>query len=170
MDTLVGKRLQLYKLTDRDGYTMRDTNPTFWEVGTVHTKPSVNFPELCTDQVFHAFIDPIIAVLLSHTCVKFDINTMRLFEAEGVVVAEEWRWSKVGVFELKITKELTLPTKEELLTFIGGVNTCKCSLCIENLERLNTRENIPYSCVVAALELMLDSSPRKLVTPKELTV
>jgi hypothetical protein len=150
---------------------MRNKNPTLWEVGTVHTKPPVNFPELCTDQVFHAFIHPVVAVILSPGFINFDINTMRLFEAEGVVVAEDCMWGKVGVFELKITKELALPKKEELLTFMKQVTRCGCSECEENWKELiGTESIIAYSGIVLKLEAMFDDNIKRLVTPKELTV
>jgi hypothetical protein len=105
-DNFIGKKMKLYKLTDKCGRTRPGyPNETFWSVGDHKVKTPVENPKLCSEDVFHAFLHPLLALNLFFALTDFDWSTMRLFEAEGVVVAQD-KLFKVGVFELKITKEI----------------------------------------------------------------
>jgi hypothetical protein len=100
--------MQLYKLTDIDGYTRRgQRGETHWAEGTVVSKEPVDNPELCTDQVVHAYTNPTLALLFNpiHACLE---DPFLLWEAEGDVVAQDWV-DKVGVFGLKIARAMPLP-------------------------------------------------------------
>lgn len=97
---------KLIKLTDRN---MRTHDGSFqWELGKKHeVEPGKRGTILCTNQVFHAYRDVDMALLLNpmHACIP--ASELRIFEAEGQVVAEEW--DKVGTHELTLIKELTIP-------------------------------------------------------------
>ena len=92
----------LYKLTDTKGQTKYGTQ---WGVGVTHNKPVVANPTLCSDEVLHAYTSPLLAVLMNPAHAAFSVP--RLWEAIGEVVVSDG--TKVGVFQLTTTKEISLP-------------------------------------------------------------
>mgnify|MGYP001609670390 CR=1 FL=1 len=50
--------MKLYKLTDRKGQTQNETQ---WGEGITHTAAGSG-TTLCTDNVIHAYVDPLLAV------------------------------------------------------------------------------------------------------------
>lgn len=97
---------KLYKVTDRHGKTGSTYNRELqWGAGITHTAKGIG-TELCTDDVIHAYEDPLIAVLL--TPVHHDCVDHRLWEAEGEVVAREGQL-KCGVKTLTTMREISIP-------------------------------------------------------------
>ncbi len=107
---LIGKESILYKLTDKDGYTRRyETNQTLWMVGLRQTIDSVydGYNDLCSPNVFHAYLDPHLALIFNPLHAGFNDNSMRLFKAKGTVVAVDGI-EKVGVKSLEPIEELAV--------------------------------------------------------------
>ena len=100
---------KLYKLTDEQGRTRAgEDNELTWAVGVAH-KTAGTGTRLCTADVIHAYEHPLIAVLMNPVHADFDPATMRLFVAEGEIVAREVQL-KCGVHALKIVEEIAVPT------------------------------------------------------------
>ena len=100
---------KLYKLTDEQGRTRaRHDNELTWTVGVEH-RTACKGTRLCTADVIHAYEHPLIAVLMNPVHADFNPNTMRLFVAEGEIVAREGQL-KCGVHALKIVEEIAVPT------------------------------------------------------------
>lgn len=100
---------KLYKLTDEQGRTRAgEDNELTWAVGVEH-KTAGTGSRLCTADVIHAYEHPLIAVLMNSLHADFNPTTMRLFVAEGEIVAREVQL-KCGVHALKIVEEITVPT------------------------------------------------------------
>jgi hypothetical protein len=101
--------MRLYKLTDAQGRTRAGyDNELTWAVGVTHTAKGKG-TELCTDGVIHAYEHPLLAVLLNPIHANFNPATMRLFAAEGEIVAREGQL-KCGVKSLTIVEEIPVPT------------------------------------------------------------
>ena len=93
---------KLYKLTDSNGNTQ---NNTHWEVGVTRSVTSCDNPQLCTNQVIHAYKNINLAFLLNPSHANF--KNPLVFECNGEIVVEDY--GKVGCFSLKITKKLYTP-------------------------------------------------------------
>lgn len=92
---------KLYKLTDEHGRTRAgEDNELTWAVGVEH-KTAGTGTRLCTADVIHAYEHPLIAVLMNPVHAMFNPATMRLFVAEGEIVAREGQL-KCGVHALKV--------------------------------------------------------------------
>lgn len=99
---------KLYKLTDEQGRTRAgEDNELTWAVGVEH-KTAGTGTQLCTADVIHAYEHPLIAVLMNPIHADFNPATMRLFVAEGKIVARDGQL-KCGVHALKIVEELPVP-------------------------------------------------------------
>ena len=105
--------MRLYKVTDREGYTR---NRTIWRVGSVKAKAAwQRKPHLCSQDVYHAFWHPDVALLLLPNYVSFETITIaeprgrlvHLFAVEGT--PEVVDAVKVGSWKLKVTEEIALP-------------------------------------------------------------
>lgn len=94
--------MKLYKLTNEDMTTYMGFR---WEAGVRMSKPFKPSPELCSEDVFHAYKDPNLALLFNTS--HAGIEKPLLWEAEGEVCCEDF--SKVGCFELTLLRELKLP-------------------------------------------------------------
>ena len=70
--------MNLWKLTDEHDQTQGKTQ---WGLGITHTAPGTG--ELCGSGWIHAYIDPVLAVLLNP--IHANIKEPHLWEAEGVV-------------------------------------------------------------------------------------
>ena len=100
---------KLYKLTDEQGRTRAGKdNELTWAVGVEH-KTTGTGTRLCTADVIHAYEHPLIAVLMNPVHADLNPATMRLFVAEGEIVAREGQL-KCGVHALKIVEEIAVPT------------------------------------------------------------
>lgn len=100
---------KLYKLTDAQGRTRAgEDNELTWAVGVEH-KTAGTGTRLCTSDVIHAYEHPLIAVLMNPAHARFNPTTMRLFVAEGEIVAREGQL-KCGVHTLKVVEEILVPT------------------------------------------------------------
>ena len=100
---------KLYKLTDEQGRTRAGKdNELTWAVGVEHKTASTG-TRLCTADVIHAYEHPLIAVLMNPVHADFNPTTMRLFVAEGEIVAREGQL-KCGVYALRIVEEIAVPT------------------------------------------------------------
>ena len=99
---------KLYKLTDEQGRTRAgEDNELTWAVGVEHRTAGMG-TRLCTADVIHAYEHPLIAVLMNPVHADFDPARMRLFVAEGNIVAREGQL-KCGVHALKIVEEIHVP-------------------------------------------------------------
>ncbi len=100
---------KLYKLTDAQGRTRAgEDNELTWAVGVTH-KTAGTGTRLCSSDVIHAYEHPLLAVLLNPIHADFTSTTMRLFVAEGEVVARDGQL-KCGVHALKVVEEIPVPT------------------------------------------------------------
>ena len=118
---------KLYKLTDEQGRTQAgEDNELTWAVGVEH-KTTGTGTRLCTADVIHAYEHPLIAVLMNPVHAMFNPATMRLFVAEGNIVAREGQL-KCGVHALKIVEEIPVPvlTTEQRVKF---AILCTKSVC-----------------------------------------
>ena len=109
---------KLYKLTDEQGRTRAgEDNELTWAVGVEHRTAGMG-TRLCTADVIHAYEHPLIAVLMNPVHADFDPAKMRLFVAEGEIVAREGQL-KCGVHALKIVEEIHVPvlTTEQRVKF-----------------------------------------------------
>ena len=109
---------KLYKLTDEQGRTRAgEDNELKWAVGVEH-KTAGTGSRLCTADVIHAYEHPLIAVLMNSLHADFNPTTMRLFVAEGEIIAREGQL-KCGVHALKIVEEIPVPvlTAEQRVKF-----------------------------------------------------
>ena len=92
----------LIKLTKTNGTTKGGYH---WAVGTTHSLPAKDNPQLCSRDVFHAYESAEVAAFLRHI---HDYNgDVLAWEAEGDVVVRDA--TKVGVFSLTVTGEAELP-------------------------------------------------------------
>ena len=99
---------KLYKLTDEQGRTRAgEDNELTWAVGVAHRTAGMG-TRMCTADVIHAYEHPLIAVLMNTVHARFNPATMRLFVAEGNIVAREGQL-KCGVHALKIVEEIHVP-------------------------------------------------------------
>jgi len=109
---LIGKESVLYKLTDKDGYTRRyETNQTLWMVGLSRSIDPIynDSNELCSPAVFHAYLDPYLALMFNHLHAGFSQTHMRMFKVKGVIAAVDGI-EKVGAKHLDVLEELAVPT------------------------------------------------------------
>ena len=109
---------KLYKLTDNLGRTRAgEDNELTWAVGVEH-KTAGTGTQLCTADVIHAYEHPLIAVLMNPVHADLNPAKMRLFVAEGEIVACEGQL-KCGVHALKIVEEIPVPvlTTEQRVKF-----------------------------------------------------
>ena len=109
---------KLYKLTDAQGRTRAgEDNELTWAVGVTHKTVSTG-TRLCSSDVIHAYEHPLIAVLINPIHADFNPATMRLFAAEGEIVAREGQL-KCGVHALTVVEEIPVPvlTTEQRVKF-----------------------------------------------------
>ena len=84
---------------------METYNNTSWKLGETKTLPKVDSPTLCTHDVFHAYANPNLALLLNP--IHADFDNPRMFEVTGEVCVSDW--GKVGMFEQTLVCEIPLP-------------------------------------------------------------
>jgi len=94
--------MQLYKLTDSEGYTK---NNTHWSVGTTHSLEVKLNPQLCSRDVLHAYTSPLLAALMYPAHIDFK-NTL-CFTVDGEIAVTDG--TKVGCFSLTVTGTFVLP-------------------------------------------------------------
>jgi hypothetical protein len=94
--------MQLYKLTDSEGYTR---NNTHWDVGVTHSLEVKLNPQLCSRDVLHAYTSPLLAALMypAHT----DFTNPLCFTVDGEIAVTDG--TKVGCFSLTVTGTFELP-------------------------------------------------------------
>jgi hypothetical protein len=96
--------MKLYKLTD---YFFETRGNTRWGEGIKHSVPTKSHPEICTSDVIHAYRYMNLGLLANQLGYDAAFVAPKLFEAEGMIVAE--RDNRVGVFKLTTTKQLDIP-------------------------------------------------------------
>ena len=115
--------MKLYKLTDQKYQTK---NSTQWGENIEHVASGEG--ELCSSGFLHAYLDPLLAVLLNP--IHANIENIVLWEAEGEVAKED-HGLKVGCTKLKTIKVIPLPkiTIEQKIKF--GI-LCALEVCKED--------------------------------------
>jgi hypothetical protein len=102
----------LYKLTNADDQTRGETQ---WGEGVEHTADGGG--ELCTAAWIHAYVDPVLAVLMDpiHGC--FLDSDAHLWECDGDVGVDDG--TKVGCTRLKTLRRIPIPevTTEQRVRF-----------------------------------------------------
>jgi len=96
----------LYKLTDEQGNTRKNTH---WDVGTKHEvrrELRICTHPLCTSSYIHAYENPLVAVLMNPIHANFKAPI--LWRAVGWVSRREGEL-KCGCFSLRIIEKLPLP-------------------------------------------------------------
>ena len=89
--------MRLYKLTDADGVTGRRHKKTTWIPCFVSPLLSGK-GRMCGPGFYHAYAHPLVAVFCNPMHVGFDEATMRLWEVEGEIAADDGL--KVGCRQL----------------------------------------------------------------------
>ena len=137
--------MKLYKLTDQAGKT-RDA--TFWEVGTTRTLPTKENPSLYSADVFRAYRNPNLALLLNP--IQANFKNPRLWEIEGKICVEDE--GKVGCFGQTVTAGLPLPEwyKDGLIRKM--VQVAFVVLCAEEYFKNKPTTEVAESAVEAAVE------------------
>src|SRR3970040_1858830 len=93
-----------YKLTDENGQTYGGTS---WVVGRTNAIPVFDqHPVLCTSGVFHAYHDPLVAVLVNP--IHADIRNPRMFQVECSEIVVDDRL-KCGTYKMRPVRELDVP-------------------------------------------------------------
>ena len=120
--------MKLYKLTDSTYQTHNGT--AIWGKGATNSvKTRVDKPQLCTNEVIHAYRNSNLALLLNP--IHAGINKPVLWEAEGEVVVEDW--GKTGGYELTTVKRLPLPEWYKKKTLRKRVQILFAILCAESV-------------------------------------
>lgn len=122
-------RMKLYKLTDQNGNTQNNTN---WIPKTTHEKQSCSNPELCSANVYHAYTNANLALLLNP--IHADISNPRMFECSGDIVVSDW--GKVGCFKMTSKKELQMPAWYTNQKTRKQVQVMFAVLCAESVLRV----------------------------------
>ena len=151
---------KLYKLTDYLGRTRAgEDNELTWAVGVEH-KTAGTGRRLCTADVIHAYEHPLIAVLMNPVHAMFNPATMRLFVAEGEVVARDA--FNCGVHSLKITEEISIPTLPlefmVLLAIWAARHTCLDDSWNQWAENWLNNQNRSEKAAAGALDVSIKSS------------
>lgn len=110
--------MKLYKLTDYNGKTRAgEDNELQWGPGATHTAKGKG-TALCSPDLIHAYQHPLLGVIMNPMHADFQNDNMRMWEAEGEVVAKEGQL-KCGVKTLTTLREIPVPviTKEQLVEF-----------------------------------------------------
>ena len=121
--------MKLYKLTDQNGNTQNNTN---WIPKTTHEKQSCSNPELCSANVYHAYTNANLALLLNP--IHADISNPRMFECSGDIVVSDW--GKVGCFKMTSKKELQMPAWYTNQKTRKQVQVMFAVLCAESVLRV----------------------------------
>jgi len=121
--------MKLYKLTDQNGNTQNETN---WIPKITHEKQSCSNPELCSANVYHAYTNANLALLLNP--IHADISSPRMFECSGDIAVSDW--GKVGCFKITSKKELHLPTWYTNQETRKQVQVMFAILCAESVLRV----------------------------------
>ena len=110
----------LIKLTKTDGTTQGGYH---WDVGTTHSLPPKDNPQLCSKDVLHAYESAEVAAFMRH--IHNYNGDVLAWTAEGDVVVKDA--AKVGVFRLTITgaAELPQPTIKQTVLF-----ACFCAQAV----------------------------------------
>ena len=95
--------MKLFKLTEQDDTTYHKL--TLWGENVTHKKISKESPQLCSNDVLHAYSNVNLAFLLNP--IHANIISPKLWEAAGEVVCEDF--GKVGCFKLTTLRELVIP-------------------------------------------------------------
>ena len=98
----------LYKLIGPNGWARPVEDVELTWTADLRTNTLEKGTHLCASPLFHAHEHPLIAVLMNPIQAHFDPVTMRLFVAEGEIVACEGQL-KCGVFSLEIIEEIPVP-------------------------------------------------------------
>ena len=98
----------LYKLIGPNGWARPVEDVELTWTADLHTNTLEKGTHLCASPLFHAHEHPLIAVLMNPIQARFNPTTMRLFVAEGEIVACEGQL-KCGVFSLEIIEEIPVP-------------------------------------------------------------
>ena len=93
--------MKLYKLTDGKNQTM---NGTQWGENVTHTADGKS-TELCNEHWLHAYVDPVLAVMMAPAHVSY--SQTKMWEAEGTVGLE--KTDKVGCTSLMTVREIPIP-------------------------------------------------------------
>ena len=97
--------MKLYKMTDKNSKTRTGhPNETQWGENVTH-KAEGTGTELCSEDVIHAYRDPVQAVMMNP--IHANIDNPQLWECEGDVVAGDS--TKVGCKELTTLKKIPVP-------------------------------------------------------------
>ncbi len=95
--------MNLYKLTDENYKTFNNTK---WEIGKTNSLPFCKNPPLCSYNVFHAYKNLNLGLLLNPIHANF--KNFKILLCEGEIKVEEW--GKIGTFKLTPIKEIEIPS------------------------------------------------------------
>ena len=143
--------MKIYKLTNQNGNTQNNTN---WIPKTTHEKQSCDNPELCSADVYHAYTNANLALLLNP--IHADISNPRMFECSGDIVVSDW--GKVGCFKMTSKKELQMPTWYTNRETRKQVQVMFAILCAESVlhvyETYNSTDSRPRQAIEAAKDYL----------------
>ncbi len=142
--------MKLIKLTDEKMTTYNDME---WIVGEAYSKEPCNNPELCTSEVFHAYTNLNLALLLNPIHANYD--TFRIFEAEGDIVVSDY--GKVGTFDLTLTNEVDIPEWYTDLDSRHKIQVLFAVMCAESVIHIYEQysdDDRPRKAIEAAKEYL----------------
>ena len=99
---------ELYKLVGDRGWAKPVEDVELTWTADLRANTLEKGTHLCASPVFHAHEHPLIAVLMNPIQARLNPATMRLFVAEGEIVARDGQL-KCGVFSLEIIEEIPVP-------------------------------------------------------------
>ena len=94
--------MKLYKLTDENNKTHGGMS---WKIGKTNKVKKCGNPQLCTENVIHAYRDINLALIFNPR--HANIDKPNIYECEGKIVVEDY--GKCGVFNLTPIKKLRYP-------------------------------------------------------------
>ena len=144
--------MKLYKLTEQDGTTHNKSMS--WEVGITNHVMEKDNPQMCSGDVIHAYKNKNLAFMLNP--IHADIKNPLLFECKGEPVISAW--DKCGVFELSITKKLSIPKWYKSKKTRNYVLIQFAILCVESVLHYYTgkypTDDRPQKAIDAAKEYL----------------
>jgi len=143
--------MNLYKFTEQDGTTYNKSMS--WEIGKTNSIEPCDNPELCTNKVIHAYKNLNLGLLMNP--IHADIQNPKIFICEGDIVIEDY--SKCGVFELTLMKEIKIPEwylKDEIKNKVLVYFSILCAESVLHLYEKKYNDDKPRNAIKAAREYL----------------
>ena len=145
----------LFKLTNRSNFSGFNNNLVHWGENVTHEVYERRDGPLllCTDDVIHAYMHPIQALVFDMYHRGFIGYNGKLWVAKGNIVIQDYE--KCGVFELTTIKQIPIPklTKNDIKLILGDY--CKCVI------KSKTNKDVLMVCLTQWFKNHITSYVRK---------